>query len=147
MDELLTSIEKVKGKLTSKEYKKIMEKLQQVHEKTKKVVFEIHFASCAYNLNAHNVIIQPRLKKLVMTQKNIPYTNHVKQHDLYQICNYELSDMLNDENYKTLEHAQDQYFVSKQEFEDTCIPNVIIDYDTGYNHVYIKFLEGDMDPE
>jgi hypothetical protein len=140
MDELLNSVEKIKKKLSSKEYKRIMDNLGKVNELTKKVVFEVYFAKIVYNIDCATVHIQPRIKNITLTQPKFEYLYDAND-ILFPTTFGCLMSRLTNENKKIVKDIAFGNFIEEEDDDST---NIYIDY----NHdstVYIRFLEGKME--
>jgi len=143
MDEVINQIENIKEKLTSDEYKNLLESLQQVYNQQQNVKFEVFFATVYFELEHIDVYIKPQLRRIVLSQPNFPHVFHTKEGDYYKIYSKWFINSLSEEN-------QDIYsniiFVDEKDphYEDYDVVKATICYDTE-DFVYVRFLKGDMD--
>lgn len=146
MDDILTQIDNIKEKLSSDEYKNLLESLQQVHNDIKKVRFEVIFASIYFEVEHLDVYIKPQIRRIVLEQNSFPCLFHHKDGEYYKICHKFFMNGLTRENRQIVDNI---LFVDckDERFEDYDYPKADIMYDVK-DFFYVRFLEGDMeDPE
>lgn len=143
MDDILTQIDNVKEKLSSDEYKNILESLQRVHNEIKKVKFEVLFATTYFEVERIDVYIKPQIRRIILTQPSFPYLFHVHEDDYYKIPYKYFMNGLTRDNRNVVENI---LFVDFKDdiFEDYDSPKAEICYDQK-DFFYVRFLEGDMD--
>ena len=143
MDDILTQIDNVKEKLSSDEYKNLLETLQKVHNEIKKVRFEVIFASVYFEVERIDVYIKPQIRRIVLEQKSFPYLFHTHEDDHYKIPYKFFMNGLTKDNRQIIENILYTDF-KDQIFEDYDSPKADICYDVK-DYFYVRFLEGDMD--
>ena len=142
MDDILTQIDNIKEKLSSDEYRNLLESLQQVHNDIKKVRFEVIFASVYFEVEHLDVYIKPQVRKIVLEQPTFSYLFHQKDGDYYKIPYKFFMNALTKENKHIVENIL--FIDCKDErFEDYDYPKADIMYDVK-DFFYVRFLEGDM---
>jgi len=143
MDELLTGIDKVKEKLTSEEYKTLMESLGKVHKEQKKVTIEVFFASTHYETDHLDVYIKPQIRRIVLTQKSCDYVIHQHEGDFYRVHYNFFMNVLTCENRRIISNILYQD-CRDDRYMNYGIPQADIMYDEK-DFFYIRFLEGEME--
>lgn len=143
IDEVLTQIDNVKEKLSSDEYKNLLESLQKVHDKNKMVKFEVLFATVYFEVERIDVYVKPQIRRIVLTQKSFPHLFHQKDGDYYKICYKFFMNGLTEENKQIIDNI---LFVDckDERYEDYDVPKADVCYDEK-DFFYVRFLEGDMD--
>lgn len=72
MDNLLESVENIKEKLTSEEYKSIMESLQKVNKEVKPMkIFDIFYPTCVIIKEDGYINVKPDLKRITLSQSEL----------------------------------------------------------------------------
>jgi len=142
MDDILTQIDNIKEKLSSDEYKNLLETLQKVHNDIKKVRFEVIFASVYFEVERIDVYIKPQIRRIVLEQPAFSYLFHQKDGDYYKIPYKFFMNALTKENKQIIENI---LFVDckDERYEDYDCPKADICYDVK-DCFYVRFLEGDM---
>lgn len=143
MEKVATQIDNIKEKLTSDEYKNIMESLKEVYDQNKKVKFEVIFSTVYYEVERLDVYMKPQLRRIVLTQPSFPHIFHTHEGDHYRIAHKFFQNGLTNENRQIFENI---LFVDSKDdkYEDYDSPKAFICYDEK-DFVYVRFLEGDMD--
>jgi hypothetical protein len=144
--DLLEKIDKVKEKLTSEEYKDIMEELSTINDTTKKVQFELFFSTVYYEVEHIEVYVKPQIRRIILEQQYFDYVPHQHEGQFFKVHYPFLIGNLSEENRNIIKNIL--YMDCRSDsYIDYSNPKAEMTVDNGDDFFYIRFLKGKMEDD